>query len=55
LKVESPEIKQQMSLFMFLSVVNNNPTMADKRKELEKECINVTAWFDFRLQGFVSH
>jgi hypothetical protein len=40
---------------MFLFVVNNNPTMADKRKEFEKECINVTAWFDFRWQRLVSH
>jgi len=40
---------------MFLFVVNNDPTMADKRIEFEKECINVTAWFDFRFQGFVGH
>jgi len=29
--------------------------MADKRQEFEKECINVTAWFDFRWQGLTSH
>jgi hypothetical protein len=44
-----------MSIFPFLSVVNKDPTMAGKRKEFEKECINVTAWFDFRWQGLVSH
>jgi hypothetical protein len=38
-----------------LFVVNNDLTMADKRKEFEKECINETAWFDFGWQGLVSH
>jgi hypothetical protein len=38
---------------MLLFVINNDPTMADKKERVEKECINVTVWFDFRWQGLV--